>query len=241
MRIKTGRIGVGGLVWGSVLTLAAGCASTAQDRSHSATMTPDSQAALTPEQVIDDLRAGNERFVSSRGVTRDLTAQVRATASAQYPKAFVLGCVDSRVPPEVVFDQGIGDIFVGRVAGNVENRDLLGSMEFATQVAGSKAIVVLGHTSCGAVQGAVSGVELGNLTGLLGEIEPVVDRVPTGAQGRTAQNAAYVDSVAEENVRATVRDVLSGSEVIAGLVDRGEVAIVGALYDTTTGSVRWLD
>jgi len=241
MLIRTWRVGLGGALLASVFTVSAGCASSAQDGSHDATMTQETQASLTPKRVIDDLRAGNERFVSSRGVTRDLAAQVRATASGQYPKAFVLGCVDSRVPPEVVFDQGIGDIFVGRVAGNVENRDLLGSMEFATQLAGSKAIVVLGHTSCGAVKGAVSDVELGNLTGLLGEIEPVVDRASPGSQQRSVQNAAYVDSVAEENVRATMRDIRSGSEVIAGLVDRGEVAIVGAMYDTRTGRVRWLD
>lgn len=201
--------------------------------------TKESQAALTPDAVLADLKAGNERFVSRKTIQRDYLAQVEATAKGQFPKAIILGCLDSRVPPEVVFDQGVGDLFVGRVAGNFENVDMLGSMEFGTKLAGSRLIVVLGHTSCGAVKGAVAGAEMGNLTATLGNLaEPV--KLAREKLGADADNAAIVDATIEENVRITVRDILARSEVIQGLVDEGKVKVVGAVYDIATGKVRWL-
>ena len=147
-------------------------------------MTQTEQSALTPEEVLKDLRRGNERFAADTLTQRDYLAQARATAQGQFPKAIILGCLDSRVPPEILFDQGIGDLFVGRVAGNIVNDDLLGSMEFGAELAGSKLIVVLGHTSCGAVKGAADGAELGNLTGLLDKLRPALDK----AQGQTEAN-----------------------------------------------------
>ena len=196
---------------------------------------------MTPDDVLADLRAGNERFVSSRSTSYDWLAQAERTAGGQYPKAIILSCLDSRVPVEVVFDQGIGDIFVGRVAGNIEDVDQIGSMEFGTKVAGAKLIVVLGHTACGAVKGAIDRVELGNLTALLESIDPAIAAVPTGALGRTSKDSAYVDRVVEANVRRTVRDILDRSTVLSDLVAAGDLRVVGAVYDLRSGRVRWLD
>ena len=201
------------------------------------TQTSESQAALTPQAALGMLRDGNARFVSGTPAQRDLGAQVRATATGQYPFAVVLGCIDSRVPTEVIFDQGIGDIFSARVAGNVVNGDLLGSMEFACRLAGSKAVVVLGHTSCGAVQGAIGSAELGNLTGLVEKIEPAVAAV--GGE-RDVENATYVDAVAETNVEMVLEQIRSESSVLAEMESSGEIALVGAMYDVTSGEVRWL-
>ncbi len=202
----------------------------------------EQQRAMTPDQVFDELRRGNDRFVRGTPRSRDWMAQAEATASGQYPQAIVLGCVDSRVPVEVVFDQGIGDVFVGRVAGNFENTDLLGSMEFATKVAGSKLIVVLGHTSCGAVKGAIDDVELGNLTPMLANLQPAVDaaRQRSGGTG-SSSDPAFVDRVVEENVRITVRDIQDRSPVIRELVDQGQLKVVGGIYDLETGRVTWLN
>ena len=201
------------------------------------TQTAESQAALTPETALGMLRDGNGRFVDGRRAGRDLAAQVRSTASGQYPFAVVLGCIDSRVPTEVIFDQGIGDIFSARVAGNVVNGDLLGSMEFACRLAGSKAVVVLGHTACGAVKGAISSAELGNLTGLVQKIEPAVAAVDGE---RDVDNDGYVDAVAETNVRQVLEQIRSESAVLAEMEASGEIAMVGAMYDVSTGQVRWL-
>ena len=201
------------------------------------TQTSASQAALTPQSAVAMLREGNARFVAGTPAARDLAAQVRATSAGQYPFAFVLGCIDSRVPTELVFDQGIGDIFTARVAGNVVNRDLLGSMEFSCRLAGSKAVVVLGHTSCGAVLGAIDAAELGNLTGLVQKIEPAVTAVD-GA--RDSENTQYVDAVAETNVRMVLNQIRSNSPVLAEMESAGEIALVGAMYDVSTGEVRWL-
>lgn len=172
---------------------------------------------------------------------RDLVAQVRASAGGQAPYAVVLGCIDSRVPLELVFDQGVGDIFAPRIAGNFVNTDILGSMEFATAVAGARAIVVLGHTACGAVKGVCQGVELGNLTHTLGNIAPAVHAV-SGARGeRPSGEPAFVEAVAEENVRTTVANIVERSAVLADLVDEGRLIVVGAVHDVSTGEVRWLD
>lgn len=204
-------------------------------------VTADTQRALTPAEALRDLKRGNERFVARRATGHDYLTQAEKTASAQHPKAIVLGCLDSRVPPEIVFDQGIGDIFVGRVAGNFENIDLLGSMEFGTAVVGSKLIVVLGHTSCGAVMGAIDQAQLGNLTQTLQEIEPAIASVPHSPADRTSKNTDFVNAVTEANVRKTVRDIQERSTVIADLVARGDLMVVGAIYDLHTGRVHWLE
>jgi len=204
-----------------------------------AVMTQARQQEMSPEDVLEDLHAGNERFTASGMTDRDWMAQARATADGQYPKAVVLTCVDSRVPPEVVFDQGIGDIFVGRVAGNFENTDLLGSMEFATKLAGSKAIVVLGHTSCGAVKGAVQNVEMGNLTAMLENLRPAVEAAR--ASDASLSDAELVERVVEVNVEQTVRDIRAQSPIIDQMVRAGDLRVVGAIYDLETGAVRWLD
>jgi len=200
--------------------------------------TRETQSALTPAEALEHLREGNRRFREGRPVARDLFAQVNATASGQYPFAIVLGCVDSRVPIETVFDQGIGDVFTARVAGNVINPDLLGSMEFACKLAGAKAILVLGHTSCGAVKGAMAGAELGNLTGLLGKIAPAVREVaPDGAD---PGDLPVVDAVAERNVHRTIDAIRCDSPVLEGLEKEGGIVIQGAMYDVASGEVRFL-
>ena len=216
----------------------AGCASTQSGDPSSSVTTKEMQAALTPDLVLSDLKMGNDRFVTGKTRNLDLLAQARETASGQYPKAIVLGCLDSRVPPEIVFDQGIGDIFVGRVAGNFENVDMLGSMEFGTALAGSKLIVVLGHESCGAVKGAIDQAELGNLTETLANIRVNTAGIPGE---RSSKNKEMVAAVTEANVYQTVRDIESRSPVLAELVRKGDLKIVGAIYDLDTGRVTWLD
>jgi carbonic anhydrase len=206
-------------------------------------LTADLQQALTPEQVVADLKAGNQRFAEGRLTSRDFMAQAQATASGgQYPKAVILGCVDSRVPPEIIFDQGIGDVFVGRVAGNVEDTNLLGSLEFATKVAGSKVIVILGHTACGAIKGAADGVELGNLTELLNDFDAPIARADAATEGEAnSSNLEFLNLAIEENVRETIANILDQSEVISDMVDGGEIMIVGGVYDLASGRVSWLD
>ena len=202
--------------------------------------TAASQAALTPDAALAKLKAGNQRFVSGTMVERDLNAQVAATAGGQYPHSIVLSCIDSRVPPELVFDQGIGDIFSPRIAGNFVDEDILGSMEFAAAVAGSKAILVLGHTECGAVKGACDDVKLGNLTQTLSNIRPAVEAVAGFDGERTSANKAFVNAVTLENVCQTVDNILARSEVLAELADAGKLAVVGALYDVGSGEVAFL-
>jgi carbonic anhydrase len=205
-------------------------------------LTAEAQQALTPAQVLADLKEGNRRFVEGRMTERDYMAQAEATASGQYPKAVVLGCVDSRVPPEIIFDQGIGDVFVGRVAGNVEDVNLVGSMEFATKVAGSKVVVILGHTACGAIKGAADGVELGNLTELLNEFDEPIARADAATDGEAnSSNAEFLNFAIEENVRKTIADILNDSPVMAEMVESGDLLIVGGVYDLATGQVNWLD
>jgi carbonic anhydrase len=206
-------------------------------------MDAEAQQALTPQQVLDDLKEGNRRFVEGTLLQRDYMAQAEATAAGgQYPKATFLGCVDSRVPPEIIFDQGIGDAFVGRVAGNVEDVNLVGSLEFATRVAGSKVVVILGHTECGAIKGAADGVELGNLTELLNEFDEPIARAAAATDGEpNSANKEFLNLAIEENVRQTIADILEQSAVIAEMVDNGEVLVVGGVYDLSTGRVRWLD
>jgi len=201
-------------------------------------MSSSDQRSMTPDQAIDRLKAGNRRFVRGEHTQFDYIDQAEATAAGQFPHSIVLSCLDSRVPVEAVFDQGIGDIFVGRVAGNFENTDMLGSMEFGTKLAGSKLIVVLGHTSCGAVKGAIAGAEMGNLTATLANIRPAINAV--GMSG-SADDSRYVSRVVEANVRRTVQDIQSRSEVISQLVRDGDLKVVGAVYDLETGRVSWMN
>lgn len=232
-------VALSGLLLGALAGLA-GCQATG---SRAETLTADARAAMTPEMVLAALKAGNERYAAGESTTQDWLAQAEATASGQYPKAIVLGCLDSRVPAEVVFDQGIGDIFVGRVAGNFVNTDMLGSFEFGTAVAGAKVIVVLGHTSCGAVMGTIDRAQLGNLTATLANIEPAVQAVTrTGNTGeRASSNTALVERVTFENVEKTMNDITARSPVLAGLVAEGKLLIVGGVYDLATGQIAWLD
>jgi carbonic anhydrase len=206
-------------------------------------LTAENQKALTPDQVLADLKAGNERFVSGRLTGRDYMAQAKATAAGgQYPKAVILGCVDSRVPPEIIFDQGIGDVFVGRVAGKVEDVNLVGSMEFATKVAGSKVVVILGHTACGAIKGAADGVELGNLTELLNDFDAPIARADEATEGEAnSSNIEFLNLAIEENVRQTIADILDSSDVMSEMIEAGDLLIVGGVYDLATGRVTWLD
>ena len=196
-----------------------------------------SQAAITPDVALTLLADGNARFVAGTPVRRDYGDQIRATAAGQYPFAFVLGCIDSRVPIETVFDQGIGDIFSARVAGNIVNTELLGSMEFACRLAGAKLVVVLGHTSCGAVKGAISGARLGNLTQLVQKIDAAVEAVEGE---RDVDNADYVDGVAEENVRMVIEEIRRDSPVLATMEQEKELRIVGGMYDVSSGVVRFI-
>ena len=206
------------------------------------TQTKESQAALDPNGAITLLKEGNKRFVQSSMQNRDLIQQVKETTTGQYPFATILSCIDSRVSAELVFDQGVGDIFSARVAGNIVNADLLGSMEFACKLAGTKVIVVLGHTSCGAVKGACDDARLGNLTLLLSRIRAAVDAVPepTEAADRTSQNADFVNAVAEKKVALTIENIRNQSPVLKDMEEMGEIKIVGAMYDIADGKVHWL-
>ncbi|MGB3149226.1 MAG: carbonic anhydrase family protein [Maribacter sp.] len=198
------------------------------------------QAALTPLDVFNSLAAGNERFVSSDLTARDHSIQIRESAEAQYPKAIVLSCVDSRVPVEDVFDKGIGDIFVARVAGNFINDDILGSMEFATKVAGAKLILVLGHENCGAIHAAIDGAELGHITKMLENIKPAVD-ISTRSKGeRTSKNRLLVHEVSENNVLHAMEKIKKDSPLLKTMLENGEIDIKGAVYDMDTGVVNFL-
>jgi carbonic anhydrase len=205
-----------------------------------AVSTKNTQAAGTADQALIRLQEGNQRFLTGRTLHCDLMSQVKATAQAQAPFAAILGCMDSRVPPELVFDQRIGDIFSVRVAGNIVNTDILGSLEYATQVAGTKLIVVLGHSDCGAIKGAVDDVKLGNLTEMLSNIRPSVLKV-TGAEGdHTSKNKKFVQTVAEQNARDAAALLTARSDVLAALVKDHKLKIVSAMHDVSTGVVKWL-
>ncbi len=202
----------------------------------------EAQKALTPDIVLADLMAGNKRFVNTDHTAANLKERLEITSKGQYPKAYILSCVDSRVPVELVFDQGIGDIFVGRVAGNIEGVDQLGSMEFASAAAGVKLIMVLGHEACGAVKGACDDVKLGNLTDLLAEIKPSVEAVKGfNADEKNSKNEKFVAAVIEENVHQTIADIRKKSPVLADLEEKGAIKIVGGLYSLHTGEVTLLD
>lgn len=205
--------------------------------------TKDTQAAITPGAAINLLKEGNARFQAHKEVERDLLGQVKDTSTGQYPFATILSCIDSRVSSELIFDQGIGDIFSVRIAGNFVNEDILGSMEFACKLAGTKAIVVLGHTACGAVKGACDDAKLGNLTALISKIKPAVNAVaePTDAGLRNSGNIDFVNNVAEKNVSMTIDNIRTESPVLKEMEDNGEIKIVGAMYDISDGSVTFYD
>lgn len=204
-------------------------------------LTHDEQQSLSPDEVLAMMRAGNARFVAGEVTQRDHRAQVRAAAKGQWPKAVVLSCLDSRIPVEDVFDCGIGDLFVARIAGNLVNVDILGSMEFACAASGAKLVFVLGHEHCGAIKGAIQRVELGNLTSLLRAIEPAIDEVPGFEGARTADNVPFVHRVAEQNVARCLRRIREESPVLRELEDAGGIRIVGGIYDMDTGTVSMLD
>lgn len=203
-------------------------------------LTKEEQAALTPEQALDRLKEGNQRFVSGKSFDRHWGQQRASTAEAQYPFAFVLSCIDSRTSTEVVFDQGMGDLFNARVAGNVLSNDILGSMEFACQVAGAKLIAVLGHTKCGAIIGACSDVKLGNLTGLLSKVEPCVKEARQDQPGVPGTDPALVAEVTELNVRKVVGQIQKESAILQDLIASGKLIVVGGIQDLDTGEVRFL-
>jgi len=207
--------------------------------SRSGSLTKEQRDKMTPSQVIDELKKGNERFRTGKMVARDYLAEKQASAAGQYPAAVVLGCLDSRVPAEIVFDTGIGDVFIGRVAGNVVNDDMLGSMEFACGVSGAKVVLVLGHTACGAVKGAIDDVVLGNLTGLLARIKPAIPATKFEGE-KSSKNASYVDAVARTNVLLGREEIRRRSPLLGDLEKKGTIQIAGAMYNLSTGMVEFI-
>jgi carbonic anhydrase len=236
-RRRVGRRGFVQLALGACSAAAAPCS--AQVAAASSALTKEQRDRLTPDQVIGALREGNERFRTGKMRARDYLAQQRASASGQYPAAVVLGCVDSRTPAEILFDVGIGDTFNARIAGSVVNDDLLGSLEFACAVAGAKAVVVFGHTACGAVKGAIDDVEMGNLTGLLARIKPAITATSFDGE-KTSRNAAYVDAVARTNVVVALDNLRRRSPILADLEKQGSIRVAGAMYHLATGRVEFL-
>jgi carbonic anhydrase len=204
-------------------------------------LTQDRQAALNPDDALAKLKAGNERFVSRNMRNCDLLQQVRATSIGQFPAAVVIGCIDSRVPPELIFDLRIGDIFSARVAGNIVNDDIVGSSEFATKISGAKLIVVLGHSECGAIKGAIDGAELGELTQLLAKIKPAVTASNDEPGDHTSKNKAFVQQVAIANAKLAAENLTKTSSVLRDLVAEKQLAIVAAMHDIATGRVTFLE
>ena len=205
------------------------------------THTKASQAAVDSNMALQLLKEGNQRFLNKSTIARDFDKQIEMTTTGQYPFAAVVSCIDSRIPTEIVFDQGIGDIFNARVAGNFVNKDILGSLEFACKLAGSKLIVIMGHTSCGAVKGACDHAELGNLTSMLDNIMPALDKVhtPEGVD-RSSKNLEFVNKVAVENVYLTIDRLKKDSPVLNEMIEDGEIDVVGAMYDVASGAVTFL-
>lgn len=204
------------------------------------TLTRELQSAITPDEALMRLKEGNVRFVENQKAERELLQQVRETGAGQYPFAIVLGCVDSRVPPEVIFDQGIGDIFSARIAGNFVNEDILGSMEFATRVVGAKLILVLGHTQCGAIMGAIDDVKLGNLTGMLAKLKPAVEAAAAPGETHSSEDGEFVRAVTENNVELTLAAIEEKSPVLSEMLAAGEIKLTGAVYDVETGKVSFM-
>jgi carbonic anhydrase len=206
------------------------------------TQNRETQDKTTPELALQFLKEGNRRFLKDASIERDYHYQIAQTAGGQFPFAVILSCIDSRIPTEIIFDKGIGDLFNARIAGNIVNEDILGSMEFACKVAGAKLILVLGHTSCGAIQGACDHAELGNLTGLLGKLKPAVEATPdTGSSDRSSANKSFVDAVARKNVELTIEQIKEKSPVLKEMLENGEIGISGAMYKIDSGEVEFFD
>ena len=205
------------------------------------TLTKELQSAITPALALELLKDGNKRFVNNLKINRNLLQQANETSDGQHPFAVILSCIDSRTSAELIFDQGLGDVFSVRIAGNIVNEDILGSMEFGCKVAGAKIIVVLGHTKCGAVKGACDNVALGNLTGLIAKIKPAVEQEAVTAENRNSSNGVFVENVAELNVSLSVKNILLKSPIIADMVKNGDIGIVGGIHDITTGEVKFFE
>lgn len=205
-------------------------------------LTKQEQDQLTPDKVLEILKTGNDEFVNDNLTVRNTSERVRDAALGQYPKAVVLSCLDSRVPVEDVFHRGIGDIFVARVAGNIVNEDILGSLEYACKVSGSKLILVLGHEYCGAIKSAIDDVKLGNITPLLSKIKPAVDHAKTHFDGETtSKNPEFIEAVCHDNVTLTIKEIRTKSPILKEMEDKGEVKIVGGVYDMETGKVTFME
>lgn len=205
------------------------------------TLNKELQASITPRRALEILKEGNSRFVNNLKAHRDLLEQVNDTRDGQWPFATILSCIDSRTSAELIFDQGLGDVFSVRIAGNIVNTDILGSMEFACKVAGSKLVVVLGHSKCGAVKGACDHVEMGNLTELLSKIQPAVYQEKQTTVNRTANNSPFVENVAEINVKRSVKNIIERSFILEQMVENGEIGIVGAMHNIETGEVSFYE
>ncbi|MEO7292832.1 MAG: carbonic anhydrase family protein, partial [Ginsengibacter sp.] len=203
-------------------------------------LTAEEQKALTPDMVIQSLKEGNKRYMNNDLTERDHSAMIRNATKGQYPKAVILSCLDSRVPVEDIFDKGIGDLFVGRVAGNFVNDDLLGSMEFGCKISGAKLILVLGHESCGAIKAAIDNVKLGNITTMLAKIQPAVTKSQDFTGEKTSKNDAFVEYVAKNNILNTIETIKLKSPILKEMADKGEIKIIGAYYDLKTGEVIFL-
>lgn len=203
--------------------------------------TKETQANLTPRMALEVLKEGNCRFINNLKVERNLLQQVNDTREGQWPFAVILSCIDSRTSAELIFDQGLGDIFSIRIAGNIVNTDILGSMEFACKVAGSKLVVVLGHSKCGAIKGACDHVEMGNLTELLSKIQPSVYEEKVTLENRAASNSAFVENVASINVKKSVASIIQRSSILTEMINKGEIGIIGGMHNIETGQVEFYD
>jgi carbonic anhydrase len=203
------------------------------------TLTKEMQDEITPAMAIELLKEGNKRFVNNLKVNRNLLQQANETSDGQHPFAVILSCIDSRTSAELIFDQGLGDVFSIRIAGNIINEDILGSMEFGCKVAGSKIIVVLGHTKCGAVKGACDHVEMGNLTALLSKIQPAVYDEKTVTDNRNSGNKDFVEKVASINVKRSVNSIIERSPILKEMMEAGQIAVIGGNHDITTGLVTF--
>ena len=223
------------------IALALGGLGAGQAGAEDVALTREAQAAITPARALAMLEEGNERFVGGDSVDRNLLAQVKQTSKGQFPFAAIVSCLDSRIPPEMVFDQGIGDIFVARVAGNFVNADILGSLEFATKLAGAKLIVVMGHTECGAVKGACDAAQLGLLSGTLSSIDPAVNAVEGNYAPRSSKNAEFVQAVSEMNVQLAMKNLRTRSVVLRRMIEKNEIGLVGAMYDVSSGKVTFYE
>ncbi|CNI29832.1 putative carbonic anhydrase [Yersinia frederiksenii] len=206
--------------------------------SYAAALTQAERDKLTPDQIIEGMKQGNKRFISGKMQQHDYLAQKRSSADGQFPAAVILSCIDSRAPAEIVLDTGIGETFNARIAGNISNEDLLGSLEFACAAAGAKVILVMGHTACGAIKGAIDNVELGNLTGLLNKIKPAIETTQFDGE-KSSKNERYVDAVAKNNVKHTIDEIRKNSEIINKLEKEGKIKIVGSMYNLNGGVVEF--